>query len=106
MHLGKRTHFYRIVDNESRLYIGSLTEFSEDFIYQLALSKAFVYAFHLQFGYSYMANFFFCFTIEVKASFFFNCIKNRKTTERSLETNYLIAHLNFWFTVNRYTDSF
>ena len=95
MHLGQRTHFYRVICNECRLNKGAFAELSKDFINEFTFTKGLIYTLHLKVYGSNRADFIFILPCKIKAGLFLNGLKYRQTTVRCFERNrvFTILHL-------------
>ena len=93
VHFGQRTHFHRVIGDECRLYECTFTEFTEDFVYQLAFAHGIV-NFHFQFA-AYLTDFLFALAVEVIAGLFLDGIQDRQAAVRSLETDGLAVNRCF-----------
>ena len=104
MHLGQRTHFNRIVSDESRLNESAFAEFTEYFIYQLAFTHG-VVNFHFQF-FADLADFFFTLAIEVVTCFFLDSVQDGQAAVWCLEADGLTVDGSFFAAVHGNADTF
>ena len=104
MHLGKRAHLDRIVDDEGRLDKRAFTEFTENFVDQLAFTHRFVY-FEFQFlaDRTYLV---FALAVQVVACLFLDGVQDRQTAVRCFEIDGFAVDNAFACAVDGDTDTF